>query len=79
MKCKKFINQVLNQFLEPMRQRRLVFEQDIPEVYNILRRGTERARETAAQTMDEVRRAMQIDYFNDQELIRQQAERFARK
>ena len=79
MKCKKFLNQVLNQFLEPMRQRRHVFEQDIPEVYNILRRGTERARETAAQTMDEVRRAMQIDYFNDQELIRQQAERFARK
>ena len=78
MKCKKFLNQVLNQFLEPMRQRRHVFEQDIPEVYNILRRGTERARETAAQTMDEVRRAMQIDYFNDQELIRQQAERFAR-
>ena len=79
MKCKKFLNQVLNQFLEPMRQRRHVFEQDIPEVYNILRRGTDRARETAAQTMDEVRRAMQIDYFNDQELIRQQAERFARK
>ena len=79
MKCKKFLNQVLNQFLEPMRQRRHVFEQDIPEVYNILRRGTERARETAAQTMDEVRRAMQIDYFNDQELIREQAERFARK
>ena len=79
MKCKKFLNQVLNQFLEPMRQRRHVFEQDIHEVYNILRRGTERARETAAQTMDEVRRAMQIDYFNDQELIRQQAERFARK
>ena len=79
MKCKKFLNQVLNQFLEPMRQRRHEFEQDIPEVYNILRRGTERARETAAQTMDEVRRAMQIDYFNDQELIRQQAERFARK
>ena len=78
MKCKKFLNQVLNQFLEPMRQRRHVFEQDIPEVYNILRRGTERARETAAQTMDEVRRAMQIDYFNDQELIRQQAERFGK-
>ena len=79
MKCKKFLNQVLNQFLEPMRQRRHEFEQDIPEIYNILRRGTERARETAAQTMDEVRRAMQIDYFNDTELIRQQSERFAAK
>ena len=79
MKCKKFLNQVLNQFLEPMRQRRHEFEQDIPEIYNILRRGTERARETAAQTMDEVRRAMQINYFDDVELIRSQAERFAAK
>ena len=79
MKCKKFLNQVLNQFLEPMRQRRHEFEQDIPEIYNILRRGTERARETAAQTMDEVRRAMQINYFDDVEFIRSQAERFAAK
>ena len=79
MKCKKFLNQVLNQFLEPMRQRRHEFEQDIPEIYNILRRGTERARETAAQTMDEVHRAMQINYFDDVELIRSQAERFAAK
>ena len=79
MKCKKFLNQVLTRFLEPMRQRRHEFEQDIPEIYNILKKGTERARETAAQTMDEVRRAMRIDYFNDTELIRQQAERFAKK
>ena len=79
MKCKKFLNQVLNRFLEPMRQRRQVLEQDIPEVYNILRRGTEQAREVAAQTMDEVRRAMRIDYFNDEELIRQQAEAFRLK
>ena len=78
MKCKKFLNQVLNEFLEPMRQRRHELEKDIPEVYNILRRGTDRARETAAQTMDEVRKAMRIDYFNDAELIRQQTERFAK-
>ena len=79
MKCKKFLNQVLTRFLEPMRQRRHEFEQDIPEIYNILKKGAERTRETAAQTMDEVRRAMRIDYFNDTELIRQQAERFAKK
>ena len=79
MKCKKFLNQVLNKFLEPMRQRRHEFEQDIPEIYNILKKGTEQAREVGAQTMDEVRKAMQIDYFNDTELIRQQAERFASK
>ena len=76
MKCKKFLNQVLNQFMEPMRRRRHEFEQDIPEIFNILKRGTERARETAAQTMDEVRRAMRIDYFNDAELIQQQAEKY---
>ena len=79
MKCKKFLNQVLNKFLEPMRQRRAEFEKDIPEIYNILKKGTEQAREVGAQTMDEVRKAMQIDYFNDTELIRQQAERFANK
>ncbi len=77
MKCKKFLNQVLNQFLEPMRQRRQELSKDIPEVYNILRRGTEQAREVAAQTMAEVRQAMRINYFDDKELIRQQQERFA--
>ena len=79
MKCKKFLNQILNEFLEPMRQRRHEFEQDIPEIYNILRKGTERARETAAQTMSEVRQAMQINYFDDEELIRSQSELFRSK
>ena len=79
MKCKKFLNQVLNEFLEPMRKRRHEFEQDIPEVYNMLRRGTEQARQVAAQTMDEVRKAMRIDYFNDTELIRQHTEMFRAK
>ena len=59
-----------------MRQRRHEYEQDIPEIYNILRKGTDKARETAAQTMAEVRHAMRIDYFDDIELIRSQAERF---
>jgi tryptophanyl-tRNA synthetase len=68
MKCKKFLNQILNEFLEPMRQRRHELEQDIPEIYNILKKGTEKARETAAQTMDEVRKAMRINYFEDEEL-----------
>ena len=79
MKCKKFLNQVLNQFLEPMRQRRRELEQDIPGIYDILRKGTEKAREVAAQTMAEVRGAMRIDYFNDQELINQQAEAFKKQ
>ena len=79
MKCKKFLNEVLNQFLEPMRQRRHELEQDIPEIYNILKRGTEKARETAAQTMDEVRRAMKINYFDDRALIESQTEMFRNK
>ncbi len=73
---KKFLNNVLNKFMEPIRQRRHEFEQDIPEIYNILKKGTEKARETAVQTMCEVRSAMQINYFDDTELIRQQSERF---
>lgn len=79
MKCKKFLNQVLNKFLEPMRERRHEFEKDIPEIFNILQKGTDKARETAAQTMDEVRKAMRIDYFNDVELIKQQSLKFASK
>ncbi len=76
MKCKKFLNQILNEFLEPMRLRRHELEQDIPEIFNILKKGTEKARETAAQTMDEVRQAMRINYFDDEELIRSQVELF---
>ena len=70
MKCKKFLNEVLNKFLDPMRQRRAELEHDIPEICNILKKGTEQAREVGAQTMDEVRRAMRIDYFNDAEMWR---------
>ena len=74
MKCKKFLNQVINKMLEPIRVRRHEYEQDIPEIFNILRRGTDAAREVAAQTMSEVREAMRINYFDDAELSRQQAE-----
>ena len=76
MKCKKLLNSILNEMLEPIRQRRHELQQDIPDIYNILRRGTEKARETAAKTMDEVRNAMKINYFEDKELINQQAEYF---
>lgn len=79
MKCKKFLNTVINNMLEPMRCRRREFEKDIPEIFNILRRGSEAARETAAQTMDEVRRAMRINYFDDAALISSLADKFAAK
>ncbi len=79
MKCKKLLNSILNEMLEPIRQRRHELEQDIPEIYNILRRGTDKARETAVKTMDEVRNAMKINYFDDKELIQQQSEFFKAK
>ena len=76
MKCKKFLTKVLNKQLEPIRMRRHEFEQDIPEVYNILKKGSEAAREVAAQTLHEVREAMRINYFDDLKLIQEQAEKF---
>ena len=79
MKCKKLLNNVLNKKLDPIRKRRQEFEQDIPEIYNILKKGSEAARETAAQTLSEVKVAMQINYFDDTELIRSQAEKFKQK
>ena len=79
MKCKKFLNSVLDKMLEPLRRRRHEYEQDIPGIYAMLKEGTEQARETAAQTMDEVRRAMRINYFDDEDLIRSQAERYRNK
>lgn len=76
--CKKFLNSVINKMLDPIRTRRHEWEQDIPEIFNILKKGSEAARETAAKTMNEVRAAMQINYFDDQELIRQQVEKFSK-
>ena len=79
MKCKKFLNKVINKILDPIRERRHEYEQDIPEIYNILKKGSESAREAAAQTMDEVRKAMQINYFDDTELIQSQAEKYKKQ
>ena len=79
MKVKKFLNNILQEELEPIRQRRAEFAQDIPAVYDMLRRGCEQAREVAAQTLSDVRRAMKINYFDDANLIKEQAARFAQK
>lgn len=79
MKCKKFLNTVINNMLEPMRQRRHELEQDIPAIFDILRKGSEQAREVAAQTMSEVRHAMRIDYFDDLALQQQLSEKFRSK
>ena len=77
VKCKKFLEKVLNETLEPIRARRLEFQKDIPAIYDMLRRGCEDARAVAADTLADVRRAMKINYFDDEALIAEQAKRFA--
>ncbi len=79
MKCKKFLEKVLNETLEPIRARRLEFQKDIPAIYDMLRRGCEEARAVAADTLADVRRAMKINYFDDEALIADQAQRFAQQ
>ena len=63
MKCKMFLLKIMQELLEPIRQRRAQWEQRLPEVREILRRGTEEACRVGEQTMAEVRKAMRIDYF----------------
>ncbi|HIR36480.1 MAG TPA: tryptophan--tRNA ligase [Candidatus Faecimorpha stercoravium] len=79
VKVKRFLNQVMQAELAPIRARRKEFEKDIPAVYDILKKGSETAREVAAQTLKEVRHAMRIDYFEDLELIQSQAEKFSQQ
>ena len=73
---KKLLINVLEEVLQPIRERRKQWEQDIPGVYEILRKGSEEARREAADTLDKVRAAMKIDYFNDAALIREQSLRY---
>lgn len=79
MKVKKFLNAVLQEELEPIRNRRKEFEKDIPSIYKMLQEGCIKARETAAATLNDVRRAMKINYFEDQDLIEEQARRYRKE
>ncbi len=79
VKVKKFLNSILQEILEPIRQRRKEYEQNIPAVYEILKHGCEEARKKAAITLSEVRHAMRIDYFDDVELIKEHTEKFMNK
>ncbi len=76
VKCKKFLIAILNELLAPFRERRAYWEQNIEEVYRILEQGSAEARAVAAQTLNEVRNAMKINYFADRELIAEQAARY---
>lgn len=76
---KKILINVLEEELAPIRERRKQWEQDIPGVFEILRRGSEEARAVAAETLADVRRAMRINYFDDPKLIAEQAAKYAGK
>lgn len=76
MKVKKFLNAIMQETLEPIRNQRKEFEKDIPAIYDMLKKGCDTAREAAAATLDDVRRAMKINYFDDAELIAEQAKKF---
>ncbi len=79
VKVKRLLIAILNETLEPIRERRHYYEARIGEVYDVLRKGSETARTAAAETLAEVRRAMKINYFEDQQLIDEQARQYAAK
>ena len=78
MKVKRFLNNVLQAELEPIRNRRKELQKDIPAINEILKKGSEKAEAVAAQTLKEVKDAMKINYFDDKALIEAQAERFSK-
>lgn len=76
MKVKRFLNNIMQELLEPIRNRRKEYEKDIPAIYAMLEKGCEDARQKAAETLDRVYKAMKINYFDDAELIAEQSEKF---
>lgn len=79
VKVKRFLNAVLNEELSPIRARRKEYEKDIAYVYDVLKLGSEKARAVAAQTLDEVKAAMRINYFEDEELIKKHIQKYQNK
>ena len=76
VKVKKFLNSVLQEELEPIRAKRKELEQNIPYVYEVLKKGTAAAKAKAESTLSEVKAAMKINYFDDTELITAQTEKY---
>ena len=76
VKIKRFLNSIMQAELEPIRARRKEYEKDIAAVYDILRAGSDRARRVAEATLQDVKDAMKINYFADEELIRAQAAKY---
>ena len=76
VKVKRFLTNVLNDVLEPIRQRRAELEKHIPEVFAVLKEGSEYARNIAAQTLKEVKEAMKINYFDNDDLVLNQEKKY---
>lgn len=76
VKVKKFLNNVLQEQLSPIRTSRKEWEQRIPDIYEILHKGSMEAEEVAARTLDDVKKSMKINYFDDHALIAEQADRY---
>ncbi len=76
VKAKKFLNSVMQEELAPIRARRAEYEKKIDQVYEILKSGSETAKQTAAKTLDKVKHAMRIDYFHDPAFLAEQKQRF---
>lgn len=79
VKVKKFLNKVLEEELTPIRARRAELEKDIPAIYDILKKGSVKAQKTATVTLSEVKDAMRINYFDDEQLIMDQAQKYKNK
>ncbi|MGN0373923.1 MAG: tryptophan--tRNA ligase [Butyrivibrio sp.] len=77
VKVKKFLNNVLQSELAPIRERRKQWEKNIPAVYEILKEGSRKAEAVAAKTLQEVKEAMRINYFDDMALIKEQADKYS--
>ncbi|MCI5918778.1 MAG: tryptophan--tRNA ligase [Roseburia sp.] len=77
VKVKKFLNNVLQEELSPIRARRAEYEKNLDEVYDILKRGSETAREKAAKTLAKVKHSMKIDYFEDESFLAEQKKKYS--
>ena len=76
VKVKKFLNAVMQEELAPIRARRKELEKKIPEIYEILHKGSIEAEKVAAQTLKEVKDAMKINYFDDLDLVKEQSKKY---
>ena len=77
VKVKKLLNNIIQAELAPIREKRQMLQKDIPYVYEVLKKGSEEAREVAARTLDEVKAAMKINYFDNDALIQASIEKYS--